>query len=198
MLARTVFDAIADRFEGRAADIAGFVQTGYSFEEWLNWEAFAACHQRNSRNAGQDYWALYWMPPLRIFLVMEPSNFPNFLEWPTMPVGRSRLNRLLDWERDASWKPFMKVERHPMLLRLRQVRSRMRFFGSWTTNRLLKLRRRTCSSDLANWFKKTTLSCRVTGRSRQRLCLLPSGGWPQILGARDWMSQFFRERQPVG
>lgn len=42
-LATDVFHAIAQRYAARSADIAQFVATKYSFEEWLNWEAFAAC-----------------------------------------------------------------------------------------------------------------------------------------------------------
>jgi hypothetical protein len=37
-----VFQAIADRFTSRSADLARFAETRYSFEEWCNWEAYAA------------------------------------------------------------------------------------------------------------------------------------------------------------
>jgi hypothetical protein len=40
---RGVFDTIAARFAGRVSDIALFTATRFSFEEWLNWEAFAGC-----------------------------------------------------------------------------------------------------------------------------------------------------------
>lgn len=39
-----VFAVIAERFRDRAGDIATFAQTAYSFEEWCNWEALAACN----------------------------------------------------------------------------------------------------------------------------------------------------------
>ncbi len=42
-LARRVFITIAGRFRGKADDIGRFVATGYSFEEWCNWEALSAC-----------------------------------------------------------------------------------------------------------------------------------------------------------
>ena len=38
-----VFDTIVQRFCEKAPEIAKFANTGYSFEEWLNWEAYAAC-----------------------------------------------------------------------------------------------------------------------------------------------------------
>ena len=44
-LVQDVFNTIAEQFVERATDIAAFVKTGYSFEEWLNWEAFAACQR---------------------------------------------------------------------------------------------------------------------------------------------------------
>lgn len=44
-LTTSVFDVIAQRFRSRADEIAGFARTRYSFEEWLNWEAFAACSE---------------------------------------------------------------------------------------------------------------------------------------------------------
>lgn len=44
-LAAKVFHAVAGRYQGRADDLARFTATRYSFEEWLNWEAFAACCQ---------------------------------------------------------------------------------------------------------------------------------------------------------
>ena len=45
MLAQRVFKVVADRYMERAADIALFTKTGFSFAEWLNWEAFAACQR---------------------------------------------------------------------------------------------------------------------------------------------------------
>ena len=39
----SVFKTIADRFQSRALEIERYTRTRYSFEEWLNWEAFAAC-----------------------------------------------------------------------------------------------------------------------------------------------------------
>jgi hypothetical protein len=42
-LAAKVFQTIARHLEARADAIALFAQARYSFEEWLNWEAFAAC-----------------------------------------------------------------------------------------------------------------------------------------------------------
>jgi hypothetical protein len=41
--AMTVFGAIADRYCKRADEITRFASTRYSFEEWLNWEAYSAC-----------------------------------------------------------------------------------------------------------------------------------------------------------
>lgn len=42
-LASRVFRTIVRRFRDRATEIAAFTKTGWSFEEWLNWEAYAAC-----------------------------------------------------------------------------------------------------------------------------------------------------------
>jgi hypothetical protein len=42
-LPERVFNALSDRFAARAADIGLFTAAKYSFEEWLNWEAYAAC-----------------------------------------------------------------------------------------------------------------------------------------------------------
>jgi hypothetical protein len=42
-LAEEVFGRIAGRLEERKLDIESLVRQGYSFEEWLNWEAFLAC-----------------------------------------------------------------------------------------------------------------------------------------------------------
>lgn len=42
-LSADVFSAIVNRWQSRADDIACFAKARYSFEEWLNWEAFAAC-----------------------------------------------------------------------------------------------------------------------------------------------------------
>jgi hypothetical protein len=38
-----VFRTIVARFQQGVCDISRFAATGYSFGEWLNWEAFAAC-----------------------------------------------------------------------------------------------------------------------------------------------------------
>ena len=38
-----MFEVIATRLASRNAEISYFTATRYSFEEWLNWEAFAAC-----------------------------------------------------------------------------------------------------------------------------------------------------------
>jgi hypothetical protein len=50
-LAEEVFRAIAKRYGQRADDIARFAGAKYSFEEWLNWEAFAACSTVNEWEA---------------------------------------------------------------------------------------------------------------------------------------------------
>src|SRR5437773_1858974 len=42
-IATEVFDLIVARLAGKASEITWFVETGYSFEEWLNFEAYAAC-----------------------------------------------------------------------------------------------------------------------------------------------------------
>jgi hypothetical protein len=44
-LANRAFGAITKRFDSRAKDIAMMARTGYSFEEWCNWESFLACRQ---------------------------------------------------------------------------------------------------------------------------------------------------------
>ncbi|MCE9567187.1 MAG: hypothetical protein K8U57_34730 [Planctomycetes bacterium] len=43
-----VFRTVCDRLEARAIDVRLLVETTLSFEEWLNWEAFLACKQRQS------------------------------------------------------------------------------------------------------------------------------------------------------
>jgi hypothetical protein len=42
-LAERVFDRIAAHWLRRADDLAVVARTGYSFEEWANWEAIFAC-----------------------------------------------------------------------------------------------------------------------------------------------------------
>lgn len=39
---------VCGRLEARATDLRLMVETGSSFEEWLNWEAFLACKQRQA------------------------------------------------------------------------------------------------------------------------------------------------------
>lgn len=41
-----VFRTVCDRFRSKAADMRLLVESGSSFEEWLNWEAFLACKLR--------------------------------------------------------------------------------------------------------------------------------------------------------
>jgi hypothetical protein len=47
-LSKTAFDAISARLELRAKDFAVIAQTGYSFEEWINCEAYVACKEKRS------------------------------------------------------------------------------------------------------------------------------------------------------
>lgn len=44
-LSARICGAIASRCQDRAEHISMFVDTGYSFEEWLNWESFIACSE---------------------------------------------------------------------------------------------------------------------------------------------------------
>lgn len=46
MLAPDVFRTIASRLLERAEAIGRMATTGYSFEEWMNWEAFEACKEK--------------------------------------------------------------------------------------------------------------------------------------------------------
>lgn len=41
-----VFRTICDRLRSKAADLRLLIESGYSFEEWLNWEAYLACKLR--------------------------------------------------------------------------------------------------------------------------------------------------------
>src|SRR4051794_9729407 len=41
-----VFRTVCDRLAARAGDLRPLVETSSSFEEWLSWEAFLACKQR--------------------------------------------------------------------------------------------------------------------------------------------------------
>lgn len=41
-----VFRTVCDRLRSKAADLQLLVESGDSFEEWLNWEAFLACKLR--------------------------------------------------------------------------------------------------------------------------------------------------------
>lgn len=50
-----VFGSIATRFDLRRNDIAKFASTSYSFEEWLNWEAFLACSEHVGWTAFPKY-----------------------------------------------------------------------------------------------------------------------------------------------
>ncbi len=41
-----VFCTVCDRLRSKAADLQLLVEDGYSFEEWLHWEAYLACRLR--------------------------------------------------------------------------------------------------------------------------------------------------------
>jgi hypothetical protein len=41
-----VFRTVCERLRSKAADLRLLVEDGYSFEEWLNWEAYLACKLR--------------------------------------------------------------------------------------------------------------------------------------------------------
>lgn len=43
-----VFRTVCDRLAGRAAELRRMTETTSSFEEWLNWEAFLACKDREA------------------------------------------------------------------------------------------------------------------------------------------------------
>ena len=43
-----VFRTVCDRLAAKAADLQLMIETGSSFEEWLNWEAFLACKLRQA------------------------------------------------------------------------------------------------------------------------------------------------------
>ncbi len=41
-----MFRTVCDRLRAKAADLRLLIEDGYSFEEWLNWEAYLACKLR--------------------------------------------------------------------------------------------------------------------------------------------------------
>jgi len=43
---KEILEVIAACFQGNSDKISQFTQTGYSFEEWLNWEAYCVCIKR--------------------------------------------------------------------------------------------------------------------------------------------------------
>ena len=43
-----VFRTVCDRLEAKAAGLRLMVESGSSFEEWLDWEAFMACKLRQA------------------------------------------------------------------------------------------------------------------------------------------------------
>jgi hypothetical protein len=43
-----VVQTICERFQSKAADLQLLIETDSSFEEWLKWEAFLACKQRQA------------------------------------------------------------------------------------------------------------------------------------------------------
>lgn len=71
-LAQRVFDTIIARYAIRAIDIANFTRTKYSFEEWLNWEAFAAC-------AAVSEWRSYAKPRYRDLGAIDCKDFGDLL-----------------------------------------------------------------------------------------------------------------------
>src|SRR4051794_1530767 len=70
--AEAVFQAIVGRYQRRADEIAQFVTTKYSFEDWLNWEAFAAC----AANAG---WRVSPKPSYCALGVEDCKDFGDLL-----------------------------------------------------------------------------------------------------------------------
>ena len=44
-----VFRTVCDRLGAKATELRAMVEAGSSFEEWLTWEAFLACKQREAR-----------------------------------------------------------------------------------------------------------------------------------------------------
>jgi hypothetical protein len=67
-----VFQNIASRLASKSTDIARFVSTRYSFEEWLTWEAFAAC------SAIED-WEVGPKPSYRTHGVQECRDYGDLL-----------------------------------------------------------------------------------------------------------------------
>ena len=67
-----VFCAIAGQLASRAADIARFARTRYSFEEWCNWEAFLACSSR-------PQWQVSPKPMYRSFGVLTSRDYGDLI-----------------------------------------------------------------------------------------------------------------------
>lgn len=51
----TAIKVIADAWQAQSAKILAYASTGYSFEEWLNWEAYYACKASYSPDAKPNY-----------------------------------------------------------------------------------------------------------------------------------------------
>jgi len=66
-LARETFDVIASRLEQKAQDIVLFTKAQYSFEEWINCEAFAAC-------SAEQNWHVDPRPSYKKILRLDKCN----------------------------------------------------------------------------------------------------------------------------
>jgi hypothetical protein len=66
-----VYSCISSRFQVRRDDLLAFAETGYSFEEWCSWGAFAAC--RAAR------WDAKPKPPYREHGVLDSRELGDLL-----------------------------------------------------------------------------------------------------------------------
>jgi len=100
-----VFDALADRFATRAADIAIFTETGTSFEEGAVWEGVAALHGHESPGADHGPgWTVRPHPPYAEAGVTGSRDVADLLVFEPGLGGRVliELSIIQDWSRN-SW-----------------------------------------------------------------------------------------------
>lgn len=105
MDAAEVFEVIATHLAARSQDLAVLAETGYSFEEWLNWEAYLACVREGWKPQPRPAYRSLMEPgasrEFRDLLVGEASGRPLLIETAVLHDETSdKWIQKIDWDSD--------------------------------------------------------------------------------------------------